>query len=60
MSDHWTLPLSVKGSEEVRKEQETREAETQQRRAMLERVRKAARQMDRDSNQASLERRPTR
>ena len=43
MSDHWTPPLSEEGSEEVLREQQSREAETPQRLRMLERVRDAAR-----------------
>lgn len=43
MSDHWTPPLSEEGSEEVLQEQRSREADTPQRRAMLERVRNAMR-----------------
>lgn len=45
MSDHWTPTLSEEGSEEVLREQESREAETPQRLAMLERVRNAARSL---------------
>lgn len=47
MTDHWTPPLSEKGSKEVFAEQQSREAETPQRRAVLERVRAAIRALGR-------------
>lgn len=43
MSGHWTPPLSEEGSEEVLREQQSREVETPQRLTMLERIRNAAR-----------------
>lgn len=54
MSDHWTLTLSEEGSEEVLKEQESREAETPQRLAMLERVRNAARSLGQSDTRTQL------
>lgn len=55
MSDHRTLLLSEEGSEEVLTEQATREAETPQRLAMLERVRDAVRQLRRDDARGTLQ-----
>ena len=54
MSDHWTPTLSEEGSEEVMREQSTREAETRQRLEMLERVRNAARLLDRNDTRGQL------
>lgn len=51
MSDHWTPQLSEEGSEEVLQEQRSREAETPQRRAMLERVRNAMRALGRQGTE---------
>lgn len=48
MPNHWTPTLSEKGSEEVLKEQGTREVETTKRRSMLARIRDAVRSLHRD------------
>jgi len=50
MSENWTATLSEEGSEEVLREQGTRAAETPQRLSMLERVRNAARLLERDDH----------
>lgn len=51
MTDHWTPTLSEEGSKEVFAEQQSREAETPQRRAMLERVRAAIRALGRQDTE---------
>ena len=51
MTDHWTPALSEEGSKEVFAEQQSREAETPQRRAMLERVRAAIRALGRQDTE---------
>lgn len=54
MPDYTTPPLSEEGSEEVLREQNTREPETRQRLEMLERVRNAARQIGRQGSQGAF------
>ncbi len=54
MADHWTPTLSKEGSEDVFEEQQSREAETPQRRAMLEHVRAAFRSLGRQGTQKQL------
>ena len=54
MSDHWTPTLSEEGSEEVFREQESRETETSQRLTMLERVRNAARALGQSGTRSQL------
>lgn len=51
MTDNWTPTLSEEGAKEVFAEQQSREAETPQRRAMLERVRAAIRALGRQDTE---------
>ena len=54
MTDHWTPTLSEEGSKEIFEEQQSREAETPERRAMLERVRAAVRALGRQDTERRL------